>query len=325
MAHEAYLSITFALWLLVGVAHAQPSQPSAAQASPSAGDVAIQKGREGVALFERGQWRESLALFREADALFHSPVLTLYSARAERNLGNLVEAAELYRALARETIREDSPAIWAKAQSDGAAELAELEADIPSLTVALLGASKSAAVSVDGRSVEVGAPARLNPGAHRVVAVDGARTLTRSVTLTRGQPIQTVTLDLRVPASPALPVSVPSSDGWQNFGIVLTVVGGASLVAGGVLGGIALEEAAAAEARLPVTCTSDGRCLSKDRTAVEESYASSQTFAAVSDGLLIGGGVLAATGIILLIVDPDGGSTVSAAARRDAMSLRLRF
>jgi len=281
------------------------AQPARAQ---TPGELAIQKGREGMALYERGDFKGALALFREADALYHSPVLTLYAARSQRKLKKLLDAKALYQALSNERIDEAAHESWKKAHEDGAIELRELEAEIPRARVVVRGATGPVRLSVDGHETPLGGSIELDPGDHRFVLEHGGRRHTRPVTLQAGE--SNVVFDLRR-ARPD--PDKPKPDEGPNIpGVVLTSLGGAVLIAGVIVGAVALKQANDAKADLPASCDADRVCPAYEQAAIDEQFRPIYTLSHVSDGLLIGGAVLAAAGIVLLIVNPGGESAVTA-------------
>lgn len=99
---------------------------TAQEPAESAGTRAVARGNEGIALYEAGDYAAALARFREADALYHSPVLVLYAARSARNLGDLEQARQTYQRLLDEPIAPNAPDTWRLAQSDARTELAAL-------------------------------------------------------------------------------------------------------------------------------------------------------------------------------------------------------
>jgi hypothetical protein len=321
--------------LLLTQAMASPAwaQPTPLPA-PNAGDLAIEKGREGVQLYERGEWEKALSLFREADALYHSPVFVLYAARSQRSLGRLLEARSIYEALVKETIEASAQATWHKAQIDGAAELKTLEAEIPGVSVVVEGRTLATRATLDGAAITLDAPTAMNPGEHRIIVIDAEQTLSKTITLRRGEGVQRVSFDLTVakPAPrpvpkpvPPRPPGEPGMDGWRTLGIVMTTVGGASLVAGAVVGGLALDKASSARATLPPSCTADRSCASFDEANVNAMFDSAYTLANAADGLLIGGGITAAAGILILILDPGGAVVSSPTTSRGSGAVRFRF
>lgn len=92
--------------------------------------------------------------------------------------------------------------------------------------------------------------------------------------------------------------------GISPVGVVVAAVGGASLIAGAVLGGVALSNSESARAE----CV-DTRCPESTRAGI----ADAQTLANVSDGLLFGGLAVAAAGVVLMLVLSEGGGEGPAA------------
>jgi len=295
------------------VSLAQEGEP--APVEPDAAAVALQKGRLGMEAFDRSEYGAALALFREADALYHSPVLTLFIARSLRKLGKLIDARAAYRSLALEALPASAPPTWERARVDGAAELADLAREVPELTIVVRHGSAATRVTVDGAPRTVGVAGDEDPGRHRVEVVDGAQHLREELVLGPGER-RTLTLSLAPPAPPPPPVS-RLDDGphtWRIVGIVSASVGGAALTAGAVLGGLALDRSRTADTKLPPSCTPDNSCPDFiDPADVEEHYEEAYTFASAADGLFIAGGVLAGAGILLAVLDPGGSVTVTAA------------
>ena len=318
-------ALSLALHLVVTGAAIGVLTPRPVHAEESKAEEAIKKGREGVTLYERGQWAEALAAFREADALFHSPVLTLYTARSLRNLGRLVESARVYETLAREVLAADAPRTWAQAQLDGKAELKALEAETPRLVVDV-GAARDVSASVDGTAVVAGSPVPLDPGEHLIEVRGTGGLRSRKVTLRRGE--GTIRIGMGLPSetrAPSTSTADGGTDGFAVLGLVLTGVGGATLAAAGVVGIVALNEASSADEALPGSCTAERECLPKERAAIEAEYDAAYTTASIADGLFIGGGIVAAAGIALLIIDPGASSQVRPTATRGGGGLKLSF
>ncbi len=304
-----------------GHARAQPDPDT----PPSPADVAIQKGREGVEHFERAEWSAALRLFREAEAAYHSPVLQLFEARSLERLGRLVEADAVYAAVLREPIPDTAPAPWHQAQSDAAKERRALSASMPHLSVLVEGQTPATRVTVNGEPITTGARLSRDPGTYRVVVTDGVRKIERTVVLHRGDSEKTLRLSLPRPVVvPDGPTEAPL-DPFRVLGVVLTSLGGASLAAGAVMGGLAVDRASEAAAKQPPECTPQGSCPAfVDVDVIEAEYASAYTYASAADGLLIGGGVLAAAGVLVLILDP-GGAPAAVAPKKGGGAIVLRF
>lgn len=316
---------SFALALLVSApVSAQPATP----VEPDPATLAIARGREGVDLYERGQWNEALALFVEADQLFHSPVLVLYAARSQRNLGKLVEARSRYKALARETIAPTAPPSWSKAQTDGAAELSELEKEIPSIIVSVAHATPTTTIRIGDVAIAVDTPVQKDPGEYDVVVTDGEQRLSRTITLVKRGGELRVPFALRAAKAPPITPDAPAltgPDGWRVLGVVLTSVGGLSLIGGGIAGGFALAESSSAKEdlneHLPTSC-SGGQVCHFEEARFEDRFSTAYELASAADGLLIAGGITAAVGIVILLLDPGGRI---ATPRNPATGIQLEF
>lgn len=301
----------FATVLLVGLCL---TAESAAQGEPLPGDVAVARAKEGLKHYEAAEWDKAYELFSQADAAAHSVVFRLYMARARRNSGKLLEARTLYRGIAAEQLPANAIPSFTQAQADAKAELAALEPTIPVVLVKLQGASAAATLEIDGVKAAPSQPVALDPGEHRVVAKDGTATVERTIPLRAGD--AKLELELTFAADGAGSASGPGAltprtvrvEGSLAPGIALLATGGASLIAGAVLGGLALGR----DGDVTELCP-DGVCPSGvDRVAVEDAQSEAQTFAHASTGLLIAGGALAAVGVVLVIVRP-GGEDVPAA------------
>jgi hypothetical protein len=309
---QCLLALTIAASGL-GPAMAQPTD--APPASP--GDLAIAKGEQAMAAFDRQEWEQALAAFREADKLYHSPVFTLYEARSLKALARMTEAAALLDAARNEQLPAGAPASWYEAKNEAASELLTLRSELPRVVIRVRNA-RAAKATLDDKPVALGVPIEADPGEHRVAAMDGARTLTKNVTLRVGAE---TSAELDFGRSPELP---PRNDGWLISGTTLTSVGGAGLIAGAIFGGLALDRTAEADAALPQSCTTEKRCPTRDQTAIEQSYQGAYDFANASDGLFVAGGVLAVAGIVILIVDSTSKGAPSPVSAH-ASGLRLHF
>lgn len=90
-------------------------------------------------------------------------------------------------------------------------------------------------------------------------------------------------------------VSQPEIWPWIVLG-----VGGAAVIAGAVVGGLALDQATSLSSECPGN-------LCPPTTDLDERRGNAQLLAGVADGLLIGGGVVAATGLVLSLLFGLGG------------------
>lgn len=295
------------------------SLPAQGRTEPSQSDSAtraITLGKQGVAQFEQEKWAEALQRFREAEALFHSPVFVLYSARSLRMLGRLRDARTTLEKLSAERVDASSPDSWQKAVADARIELDRIRSEVPSVTLDVTGDHGSVELLLDGRAVTRGVAIELDPGEHRASAVEGQRRADERFALERGSRRQ-LTLRLAPVASPGRavvtgagapkPVAQPDGRGAYLPGWIMGGTGLVALASGGAVGVLALKKRSKLRAELTTalsdSCDSSG-CLSGDEAAVDEYFAPARELALASDILWISGAVLTAGGIALIVIDP---------------------
>ncbi len=100
---------------------------------------------------------------------------------------------------------------------------------------------------------------------------------------------------------------------WSEQRVAGFALGGVGLgagIAGFVFGGLAL--GAKGEAESVENCNADKVCAPQGTDAIDRA----EVFAHASTGLLVGGGVLAATGLVLILTASDGVSTDAELERR---------
>lgn len=171
---------------------------------------------QGKSRRDAGDARGALEAFRAADALMNVPTTKLAVARAYVALGRLVEARDAAVAVAYLKAGRAEPQPFVDARAAAARLATELAARIPSLTIALHGPAPQT-LTIDGEPVPRdawGAPRRLNPGKHAVVARRGAREVKADVVVAE-RANDTVTLDMPLAsgddeAAPA--AAAPASD-----------------------------------------------------------------------------------------------------------------
>ena len=271
-----------------------------AWAQPTAVDLAA----DAKAHYDRGEWQDALRLFEEAERIAHSPVLVLYTARCLRNLDRLIRAQELFMQVASEALPGDAPKPFQRAVSEAKDDLAALNGRIPRLVIDRSGAPSDWAVSIDGAPTTETRVA-VDPGKHVVLAVSGGQERFRKeVSVTEGASVTVKVMpSASAPPSPALPgLPTPSPDPDQAAdpdgfpvapGIILTSVGAVAVGVGVALRVVALNKVSDIKER----CVG-GSCLREDEAELD----SAVTFQNTSTGLFIAGGVLAAAGVVLLVV-----------------------
>jgi hypothetical protein len=312
-------------WMLVAMAI---SLVSVGRADDDAelGDRAVALGREGVTLYNEQRWMEAYDRFALAERTTHSPVFQLYMARCKRNLGALLEAEDVFRTVGSAKLAEDAPKAWHQARLEAQAELELVAERIPTLRIVVEG-SRQAEVTVDGKAVDHTKRSALpvDPGTHVVAASAGPSRVARTITVVEKEREREVRLSLggtRVAGGGVAPTGdaradpSPAEGGSYLPGAIVTSIGAAGLLAGVITGVLALNKAREIEQN----CV-DNSCLRSDEPAGRNA----RSLATASTVSFVAGGVLAATGIVLLIVRPgeSGAAAVQVTPRGAAVTARF--
>lgn len=224
------LLLVLALPAVPATAVSQPA-PSTGQAKAAARALA-DKGWE---LFNAGRYEEALAAFLDADAQVHAPPFLRFAARSCERLGRLLEARSLFQRVVDEPLDAGAPQEFQQAQADARVELAALAPRIPTLEIAVTGATPgTVALTLDGERVIPATPVERDPGEHTVVATaPGQAPVTTTIRLSEGAKAH-VTIAL-APA-PATTTAMASSSGPATRAAG-TDVNTAALIGGGVAAG----------------------------------------------------------------------------------------
>ncbi len=152
--------------------------PALAAAEPPGGISAQDKAtareaaKRGIEEYRAGQYASALALLERAQALYAAPPHLLYIARCRRQLGQWVEAAELFRSLGLAESDASEPPAFARAIAQARAELAELDPEIPQLVTRVQPSGQPGLdVTLDGVPYPLealGLARPTNPGAHQL-------------------------------------------------------------------------------------------------------------------------------------------------------------
>lgn len=291
--------------------------PGAAQPSDSQGAVVL--AHEARQKYDRGDWAAARDLFASADTKAHSPVLRLYMARCDRNLGRLLAARAIYRSVIAEELPPSASPPFVAAQREAEGDLRELEPRIPTLDLSRV--SGDAEVWLDGAVLDTSAlagPVPVDPGAHVVtLRRSGVVLATKDVEVKAGQ-VAAVELSLSAPttaepkleAPPAKPApattsAAPTADraapvvaSGSLLPGVLTLIGGGLIVGGGIG-----TRVAAFDLVDGVRSRCEGtRCDASD----EANVTLAEDLQTASTVLLVVGGAALAGGVVLTIVRPGG-------------------
>jgi hypothetical protein len=127
--------------------------------------------KEGDELQRAGKFSDALDKFQRAQRVYSAPTNELRIAQCQAAVGQLVEAAESYRATLRMPVPAGSPKAFDAAVEQAKTELAQLEPRVPKLVVQVSPANSNPQMLIDGQSVSaalIGEPLPLDPGSHRV-------------------------------------------------------------------------------------------------------------------------------------------------------------
>jgi hypothetical protein len=313
--------------LVWGVAIAALLAPGVVRADPSAADRETARGymADGRAKRSANDLKAALRAFEAADAIMHVPTTGLEVARTQAMLGLLVEARDGALRVARSPARRGEPAPFVDARRD-AQQLADgLEARIPSIRVTIQHPPPGVSVSIDGTDlphIAIGLPRKLDPGNHVVIAKAGSVERTINVQVLERE-AKEVPIDLGAPAQPtttggsetgaptAAPPEAPSHHGpWVPMGITGLSLGGVGIVLGAVTGAMSISQTNTIQAQ----CTA-GVCppTLSDGSKTNDALTRARLLATLSDIGFIAGGVLAAAGVVFVIVGSTHSSKPSAA------------
>jgi hypothetical protein len=290
-------------------------------------------GSAGVEAFEAQDYVTASDKLERAYSTLKAPSLGLWSARALTKLGKLLEASERYQEVVRLEIMGGERAVQLQAQADAATELERLSTQVPNLVVKLAGATADTTnVTIDDvplATALIGERRPVNPGKHRVVGVSAGKTVKQDVTVAAGEtkPVElsftrqaNVPQPLAVAAAPGQSESFAATPGpsRRTGAFVVLGVGGAGLVLGGVAGVLAIGKKSDIDKN---SNCQNNRCLQSE----EDVVGSYRTWRTVSSAGLIGGAVLAAAGVGLLLTAPKQPEPTALVLGPGSITLSRRF
>src|SRR6478609_8378647 len=284
-------------------------------AEPSEADRATARALalEGHGALKNKDYTTAADRFGRADALVHAPTLVVDWARALQGLGRYVEAHEKYELVLREGVDSSAPKSWLRALEDAKKELEALKPRLGWVTVSLHEPAE-ATVRIDGVPVPpaaIGVKRAADPGFPEVtVSAPGYEPFKQTVTVGPGEE-KTVEVSLRklpeTTSSRITPLNDahrprPKSDTRRVLSYATLGVGAASLVAGGVTGGLFLRKRASLQDEcIDVKCPHTS--TKKLSTYHLYGYVSGVTLAVGVAGV--------GTGLVLLLTAPKAEETAS--------------
>jgi hypothetical protein len=303
--------------VVCSVAMALTALPARAQEESTADTAGARAlAVEGLKLADAGKCGEAIDKLSRAEKIHHAPIVLGRLGECQIAEGKIVDGTEALRRLLREPLPPNPTPALVRARERAQAALDQAKPKIAGLSISIKGAGEGVVVTVDGQVV----PALLlehdrptDPGQHVVeAAAPGYLKATQQVSVGPGEK-QAVTLELRPdpnapkPASPAEPASPgaqpPASQATQppvgaappahraapnrTAAYVTWGVGAAALVAGSILGGVALRD----KNDLESVCPND-KCPESRRSQLDaaktEGTVSTILFGVAGAGLVLG-------------------------------------
>lgn len=194
---------------------------------------------DGDAKRDKGDFRAALKSYEAADAIMHVPTTGLEVARAQAQLGQLLEARESLGRVMRLPPKAGEPAPFTGARKAAEQLSTELGARIPSVTVVVVNgeAGQPVQLTFDGETVPPAAaqaPRKVNPGRHTIVARSGSLEKKDEISVNERE-ARTVTVDLKpliappdpphVEEAPRQASTLPKILVFGGFGVGLVGVG----------------------------------------------------------------------------------------------------
>ena len=274
--------------------------PRPARAGGSA--AAEQFFLDGRAAMKRGEYEKARAMFAESQRLDPAPGTLVNLALAEEKLGKLATAWEHARAAMEGLPEVDDRRVVAKTLRDALEErLARLtlRADKP-----LPDGTKITVDDVELSTASLGVALPEDPGEHRVVircpghndlavTVKLAERAKETYTVELGT-LRTETVTTVDDAHAGDPRSEVRTSPWRTVGFVAAGTGAAGIVAGTVLGLLAIGDKNVTNEHCTPGC---------DQTGLD-AQASGRTFATTATVSFIAGAALAAGGVTLVLLNP---------------------
>ena len=289
-----------------------------ASADPSLSDRETARSLmdDGDAKRDKADFKAALKSYEAADAIMHVPTTGLEVARAQAQLGMLLEARETLGRVNRLPPKPGEPAPFTAARKTAEALTAELGARIPSVTVLVTNSEpgQTTVVVFDGEIVPPAAsaaPRKVNPGRHSIVARSGSLEKKQDIDVLERE-TKTVTIDLKPataklgvmppPAEEPAPTSSPSSLPkvliYGGFGLGIVGVG-----VGSVTGLMSISKVSDVKKGCP-----NDVCPTTSQPDID----SAKSLGTISTIAFIAGGVGVGAGIIGLVLQSKQSSTESA-------------
>ncbi len=311
---SSFFRVSLAVALVLAAPLARAGGPSAADKETAR--TLMEEGRE---LRDKKDLRGALDRFQRADGIMHVPTTGYELARVQVALGMLVEARDtLARVLRSPNPSEPAPF---RAARKSAQELDDsLAGRVPGITIVVKNAPADDTPTVTVDDVEVpsaviGAPRRVNPGHHVVVAKVTNGNGRAEVDVREGETKEVpITLVITAPPPSATPPPAPETAETNepppppeehHRSHTLTYIGFGLGIVGVGVGAVTGALTLSAKSNLTSECNANSHCPPSAYSDLDKA----NTFATVSTIAFIAGGVGVAVGVVSLFI--GGGSSSS--------------
>jgi hypothetical protein len=272
-------------------------------------DAAREMFRRGDEAYRDGNFGDALKAFVGADTIMRVPTTGLEVGRSLVALNRFVEARAFLERVANDSPDAYEPKPFAAARLQAGRLLREIDKKVAKVTVVVKGPAKSDVTATIDRSEirtkRFGKAVTLDPGDHELhIEAPGFVAQDKAFSVEVGERRKLEIVLIATPSDEPKPQDSTSaateSGGIGEWWPYLALgVGGASLIAGGVTGGLSLAAASDFQER----CVEATRSCPADAQADQES---SLTLAHVSTVTLIAGGVIAGAGVVGLVLNLMG-------------------
>ncbi len=292
---------------LESTAHAAPPA-----ASDSPKDQARTLAQDGIKAFESGNHQQAIDLLSRAESLFHAPVHLLFMARAHAALGKLVEAKSLYQRVANEALGASPPPAWVTARDTAKQELDELDPRVPRIVVVVTPAG-APDLAITMNDVPLPSPGggtiEVDPGTYVFKATSRGNTVTQSVDAKQHSSVDVRLVLAAAPVEkPGEPTERPGPAPLRIVSFIAMGLGGAGLVAGGVVAGLGAKKRADANTTFSACEKQFGKnqCQGAREAEVKSLDKSATLMGNAGIGAMAGGAALLGAGIVLFVVGKKG-------------------
>ena len=296
------------LAMMLAVALAVTSVSAVSLAAPTAAEKETARGlvRSGRAKKKKGELDAAIEDFAAAHAIMNVPTTGTELGKAQLDAGMLVEALDTLLGVVRLPKARFEPRAFRRARKEAEKLAKDLPPRIPAVVIELEGeGADGASVTVDGkeqRAELLGAPIKLNPGTHEIVATSSDGVEDRdSVDLQEGM-TREVSLRLEPPEAAPEPSGGDETGGddtminpvvWVGFGLA-----GAGVIVGSVTGALAMSKYGAVAPQCQ-----NNQCPPETHGDLD----SGKTMGTVSTVSFIVAGVGAAAGVVGLFFPLESG------------------